>query len=128
MNKMIFGLLAGLVLGGIAGAMVAQQSVRRHQQGLAVMWLMQRHLDAATQAPVQPDCRQARNAAQRMGIMTDELVSAFPLAYQQDQTFHRYVEQVRSAASQAEQAQCALLPQKIKDLREACEQCHRDYR
>lgn len=127
MNKMIFGLLAGLVLGGIAGAMVAQQSMHQRQQSLAVMWLMQRHLDAAARAP-ESDCQQARTAVQRVGVMSDELVSAFPMAYQQDQTFHRYVEQVSSAASDAQQAQCALMSQKLKDLRETCEQCHRDYR
>jgi len=128
MKKMIFGVVAGLLLGGIAGSLIAQQSMRQHRQGRAVMWLLQHHLDGLTQAAQQPDCNTAQAHAQRLPVMADELAAVFPLAVAQDEVFRRHVDQLRRITAEAAQVQCTQLPPIIKILRDACDQCHRDYR
>ena len=119
----------GLVLGGVLGAMAQQRSIRQRQSTLAVMWLSQFHLDGLQKAVRRGDCAAAAQSADRLHMLADELPWVLPLATEQDADFRDYVEHYRKATSPAAQAgACTYDSAMLKRVRDACADCHRDYR
>jgi hypothetical protein len=130
MKKVLVVGLAGLILGGVLGAMLQQRAIRQRQHALAVMWLSQYHLESLQAAIAKNDCTVAAQAALRLQGLASELALALPLANAQDATFHGYIEQLKSAAAPGAAApgQCAYDAALLKRIRAACADCHRDYR
>jgi hypothetical protein len=62
--------------------------------------------------------------------LAGELALALPLANAQDQTFHGYIEQLKLSVEPSAQRpdQCAYDAALLKRVRDACADCHRDYR
>jgi len=130
MKKTIAVGLIALVLGGVMGAMVQQRTIRQRQHTLAVMWLAQYHLQSLQDAVANHDCAVATQSASRLQALGNELALALPLANSQDATFHGYIEQLQSAATPgaALPGQCLYDVTLLKRVRDACADCHRDYR
>ena len=129
MKKLLFLFVAALVLGGALGALLAQHSIHQRQQGLAVMWLLQRHTDALQAATQKQDCSAAQQAISRINMMADEVAQVFPLANAQDANFHQGIERLQQASAQRTEVNvCAAMNEALKRIRTACADCHRDYR
>lgn len=137
MKKFAVVAILGLVLGGILGAMLQQRAMRQRQHVLAVMWLAQFHLQSLQAAVTKEDCVVASREATVLQGLASELALALPLADAQDATFHGYIEQLRSAAAPSAiaasatpspMAHCAYDAALLKRVRDACADCHRDYR
>lgn len=125
----VVGLVA-LLLGGALGAMLQQRAIRQHQHTLAVMWLAQYHVQSLQSAVEKGDCAVAAQAALRLQGLAGELILALPLANAQDATFHGYIEQLKSATApgSAPPGRCVYDASLLKRVRDACADCHRDYR
>lgn len=130
MKKFVAIGLIGLILGGVLGAILQQRAIRQRQHVLAVMWLSQYHLKSLQDAVTKDDCAVAAQSTLRIQSLASELALALPLANAQDKTFHGYIEQLKSAAAPGSAApgQCAYDATLLKRIREACADCHRDYR
>jgi hypothetical protein len=130
MKKVLVVGLVGLILGGVLGAMLQQRAIRQRQHALAVMWLSQYHLQSLQGAIAKNDCAVALQSALRLRGLASELALALPLADAQDATFHGYIEQLKLATTPHEvtPGQCAYDTALLKRIREACADCHRDYR
>lgn len=130
MKKYVAVGLIGLVLGGVLGAMLQQRAIRQRQHTLAIMWLAQYHLKSLQGAVEKDDCAVAAQSALRLQGLAGELALALPLADAQDATFHNYIEQLKSAVAPGSAApgHCVYDATLLKRVRDACADCHRDYR
>lgn len=130
MKKFVVVGVAGILLGSVLGAMLQQRAIRQRQQPLAVMWLSQYHLQSLQGAITKGDCALAAQSAARLQGMAGELALALPVAVAQDAVFRGYVEKLQSAAvpGAAAPGQCAYDAALLKRVRQACADCHRDYR
>ncbi len=131
MLKMILFAAACLLLGALIGSTVARYSARQHQHTRAVMALAQFHLDRLEAAAQRAQCADYALELQRLGRLYEELLQAFPLAYAQDQEFHRRADALRDALqpSGGAAAGCAATAAAgLKRVRDACDECHREYR
>ena len=119
-----------LLLGGLAGSTLARHFAQRHQHARGVMWLAQIHLDRMTAAARVGHCQDYEAERLRLGVVQEELVLAFPLAYRQETTFRSQADAFASAVQNARmQANaCSGAETRIKPIHDACEACHRDYR
>ncbi|MGE0115431.1 MAG: hypothetical protein AB7T07_11195 [Steroidobacteraceae bacterium] len=129
MKKLLAAVFLGLVLGAVLGAMTSRHFMRQRQHGLAVMWLLQSHLLSWQEAVKNNDCVAAEQAGGRLHVLAKELALAFPLADTQDVIFHSYIEKVNQVAQPVTVAgQCDYDAARLKQMQEACDDCHRDYR
>lgn len=129
MNK-IFIAVAFLLLGVVGGSTVGKYSARRHQHATSAMWLAQFHLDRLADAVHTNNCTAATQEVQALGLFTEEISLAFPLATTQDATFRDYFQRLRAAVRPvtASTEQCAIDSKKAEQIRAACDACHKDYR
>jgi cytochrome c556 len=119
-----------LLLGGLAGSSLARHFAQRHQHARAVMWLAQIHLDRMTAAAQTGQCPVFEAARLRLGLVQQELILAFPLAYEQEADFRLKADALASAVQDAHtQADaCSGAKARIRPIHDACDACHRDYR
>jgi len=129
MLKIILFATACVLLGALVGGTVARYSARQHQHTRAVMALAQFHLDRLEMAAQRAQCPDYALELQRLGRVYDELLQAFPLAYAQDAEFHRRADALRDALQPlAGAAADCTAAAGVKRVRDACEECHREYR
>jgi cytochrome c556 len=119
-----------LLLGGLVGSSVARHFAQRHQHARAVMWLAQIHLDRLETAARAAQCQRFEDEGTRLGVLQEELLLAFPLAYQQEAEFRTRADALGSAVRNARMvgSECAAAFTQVKPIRDACEACHRLYR
>jgi hypothetical protein len=129
MLKLILFAAACVLLGALLGSTLARYSARQHQHTRAVMALAQFHLDRLELAAQRAQCPEYELERQRLGRVHEELLQAFPLAYAQDEEFHRRADALRDALQPipAAAADCASAAG-VKRIRDACDDCHREYR
>jgi|SRR5579863_9870309 cytochrome c556 len=129
LKTMLFA-TACVLLGVLLGGTVARYNARQHQHTRAVMALAQFHFDRLEAAAQRAQCPEYALELQRLGRVYEELLQAFPLAYAQDAQFHRRADALRDALQPVGwAADCpAAGAAGIKRVRDACDECHREYR
>jgi hypothetical protein len=129
--RVLAALFAGLLGGALIAFSAANMLAKRNAYGRAAMTMAQHHYQALRDA-MQPPCATTAVAdtLRRLDAIADEFVPAFP-AMRDEPGFALRAEalQKRLAVSrQSPVADCAALNEIVRDINDACEACHNDYR
>ena len=118
-----------LVFGVVIGNGVTRYVQRQHQHTRSVMTLAQFHLNRLEAAAQAGQCTGFELERARLRRVLDELQQAFPLSLEQDAEFRKRAEALRSALGATNAAtNCASAGVEAKGIRDACDDCHREYR
>jgi cytochrome c' len=129
MAKYILFAVALLLLGALLGNSAARYVQRQHQHTRAVMTLAQFHLDRLTAAAQSGQCASFGFERERLLRVYDELTQAFPRSLEQDQEFRKDADALRSALAETAAGNgCAAAAASAKAVRDACDDCHHEYR
>ena len=120
----VIGVLLGIALGVNTNRYFAQ----RHEKTTAVMVLLQLHLGKLETASSTKNCEKAGDALHGLQFLATEIPVVLPLADQQDAVFHHHVQHMQQVLSSNPSMQCAADMSLVKQVRQACDECHRDYR
>lgn len=117
-------------MGVVGGTTASRYLASQHQHATSVMWLSQFHFDRFAGAVRQRDCVAGANEVQALHVFADEVALAFPLADAQDPVFHGYLKQLQQSLmpTTVMSGQCEFNNEMLVKVREACADCHRDYR
>ncbi|HVY23238.1 MAG TPA: hypothetical protein VG962_07795 [Steroidobacteraceae bacterium] len=118
----------GVLLGVALGVNTNRYFAQRHEKTTAVMVLLQLHLGELETASSVKNCAQADSARHALQFMAAEIPVVLPLADQQDAVFHHHVQHLQQVLSSNSSMQCAADVSLVKQVRQACDECHRDYR
>ena len=136
MIKYVIVLLAGAIAGGFAGNTIAHRLAEPHQHPRAVMTLMGFHrerLDAASQAG---QCATVEAERGRIAMLQQEIALAFPLAYKQEEHFHKFTDSLGNVLASIPAATPAATPTpsscpeakaQFKKIVDSCDDCHKVY-
>ena len=121
-----------LLVGLIAGAITATTAVRflnqRDPYPEALMNVMKHEMGRASAAAEKLQCEEDGYALSKLAMMAGDIEIAFPDGEKPDRVFHQYVESLRKAVYKAGDTPCPQRSQALTDLKNACDDCHRDYR
>lgn len=120
--------VVGLLLGIAVGVNANRYFTHQHEKTTAVMVLLQLHLHDLETAGTTKNCTQMDDELHSLQFLAKEIPVVLPLADQQDAVFHRYVTHLQQVLSLPSVAQCAVGTKEIKQINDACDDCHRDYR
>ncbi len=118
----------GLLLGVAIGVNTNRYFMRQHEKTTAVMVLLQLHLDDLEKSVSTRNCTQADDDLRSLQSFAKEIAVVLPLADQRDAVFHHHEQQLQHVLSMPAVAQCTTGANEIKQIREACDECHREYR
>ncbi|MGB0134031.1 hypothetical protein [Dokdonella sp.] len=121
-------LLVGLLVGAITATTAANILSRRDPYPEALMSVMKHELESASAAADKLQCEDDRYAMSKLAMLVGDIEVAFPAGQTPDRVFQLYVENLRKAIYKAGDTPCQQRAQALTDLRNACEDCHRDYR
>ena len=128
MKKVIAVGVIGLLLGGAVGTNASRYFARQHEKTTAVMVLLQLHQKNWEQAVQNRNCAEAGNHLHSLQFLANEIAVVLPLADQQDKAFHTHVQKLKEGLSLPAMMQCPAGMTDIKQVDEACDECHREYR
>jgi len=113
----------------VIGNSVARYVQRQHQHTRSVMTLAQFHLDRLASAARAGQCQSFELERERLRRLYDELQQAFPLSLEQDAEFRKRAEALRSTLDASASAPaCSNAGAEVKSIRDACDDCHHEYR
>ena len=121
-------LLAGLVAGAIAATTAANILARRDPYPKALMNVMKHEMTRASAAADKLQCEDDGYAMSKLAMMAGDIEVAFPDGKTPDRVFHQYVDKLRNAVYKAGDTPCAQRAQELTNLKNVCDECHRDYR
>ncbi|MES1146935.1 MAG: hypothetical protein ABUL52_00925 [Solimonas sp.] len=128
MKKIIAVGVIGLLIGGAIGTNGSRYFAHQHERTTAVMVLLQLHQKEWERAVQNRNCAEAAVQMQSLQYLANEISVVLPLADQQDAVFHRHVQKMKEVLSLPEMMQCSAAVNVMKQVRDACDECHRDYR
>jgi hypothetical protein len=119
-----------LVSGAILGSGVSRFLAQRHQHTRAVMWLAQFHLERAEAAAREHQCQYLIEQRVRLQNLYEELIQAFASEYAADAQFRARADALQKAVlSGADPTlECADPLAAVRRIRDACDDCHRQFR
>lgn len=120
--------LIGVIIGAAIGTNTSGYFARQHEKTTAVMVMLNLHQHQWEAAMSNKDCVLAASELQSMQWLAREIAVALPLADKQDAVFHQYVQKMSEVLSSATVNQCPGDTTSIKQVREVCDDCHREYR
>ena len=120
--------IVGILLGVAIGVNTNRYFTRQHEKTTAVMVLLQLHLDDLEKSVSARNCTQADDDLRSLQSFAKEIAVVLPLADQQDAVFHHHEQQLQQVLSMPAVAQCTAGVNETKQIREACDECHREYR
>lgn len=124
--------LVCLVIGLLAGAITATTAARildhRDPYPKALMNVMKHELGMASAAAEKLQCEQDHYAMSKLAMMAADIPIAMPAGEKPDRVFQQYVEGLQAAIFKAGDAPCAQRAEALTALKNACDDCHRDYR
>lgn len=121
-------LLIGLVAGAIAATTAANILNRRDPYPKALMNVMKHEMARASNSADKLQCEDDGYAMSKLAMMAGDIEIAMPAGDKPDRVFHQYVENLKKAIYKAGDAPCPQRAQALTDLKNACDECHRDYR
>jgi hypothetical protein len=128
LKKTIAILVITVLLGMALGVNVNRYMTHQHERTTAVMVLLQTHLDEWERAIQGRQCSQASADLTALQFLSKEIAVVLPLADNQDKVFHQYVVKLDQTLASVANQQCVISMADIKSVREACDECHREYR
>lgn len=128
MRKKIFIAIACALIGSVIGANASRYFAAQHAKSTAVMVLMQLHQQQWEQAVENKNCITQQRELEALQFLAGEIAVVLPKADAQDAVFHQHVQNMQQALIMPNIAQCALTAAEIKKVRDACDECHREYR
>ncbi len=117
-----------LAFGVALGVNVNRYFAEQHERSTAVMVLLQTHLQSWEIETQAKHCEQATLELKSLHFLAHEIAVALPLADAQDQVFHQDIERLKQVLNLASDKQCSVSMSEIKNVRDACDECHREYR
>jgi hypothetical protein len=117
-----------LALGMIAGVNIHKYQVRQHEKTTAVMVLLQMHRNTWELAVQGKLCPQAMADLTMLQFLSKEIGVVLPLADSQDKAFHQHAQKMNDILATPAVMQCPIVADAIKQVRGACDECHREYR
>lgn len=121
-------LLVGLLAGALVATTAANILGRADPYPKALMNVMKHELESANSAAASLQCEDDRYAMSKLAMLVGDIEVAFPVGQTPDRVFHQYVENLRKAIYKAGDAPCQLRAEALTGLKNACDDCHRDYR
>ena len=121
-------LLVGLLAGAITATTAANILNRRDPYPKALMNVMKHEMARASAAADKLQCEDDGYALSKLAMMGGDIEIAFPAGEKPDRVFHQYAENLRKAIYKAGDTPCPQRAQALTDLKNACDDCHRDYR
>jgi cytochrome c556 len=121
-------LLVGLLVGAITATTAANILNRRDPYPKALMNVMKHELATASAAADRLQCEQDRYAMSKLAMMAGDIEIAMPAGEKPDRVFRQYVEKLSEAIYKAGDAPCPQRAEALTELKNACDDCHRDYR
>lgn len=124
--------LVSLLIGLFAGAMITTTAYRilgsRDPYPKALMNVMKHELASASAAADKLQCEDDRYAMSKLAMLVGDIEIAFPEGHASDRVFRQYTENLRKAIYKAGDASCQQRAPALTELKNACDDCHRDYR
>ncbi len=121
----VLGLLIGAIAAVTATNILASQ---RDPYPDSLMQVMSHELGAAKKAAELPACNDNRYALDKLSMLSDDIIIAMPDSGEPDRVFHQYITNLHDKVEIARQAECVNRKQALVDVKNACSDCHRDYR
>jgi len=128
MRKKIFIAIACALIGSVIGANTSRYFAAQHEKSTAVMVLMQLHQQQWEQAVQNKNCAAQQTALDSLKFLANEIAVVLPKADAQDAVFHQHVQNMQQVLTTPSLAQCSLTVAEVKQVRDACDECHREYR
>ena len=122
-------IVLGLLMGAI-GAISAMNVLASHRDPYpdALMNVMKHELGTATEAAAQQACNENRQALEKLNMLSNDIIVAMPDGEEPDRVFHQYIQNLRGKVESAQNSDCASRKQALTEVKNACNDCHRDYR
>ena len=121
----VLGLLMGS-LGTISAMNIL--AAQRDPYPDSLMNVMKHELATATEAAAQPACNENRQALEKLTMLGNDIIVAMPDGDEPDRVFHQYIKNLKDKVALARDSDCADRKQAMTDIKNACNDCHRDYR
>jgi hypothetical protein len=121
-------LVIGLLVGVIAGTTSARFLGQRNPYPKALMTVMKHELASATRAAESTDCRQGDVALDKLALLADDIIVAMPDDGPPDRVFHLYIDNLGKRVDAARLTECAQRAHAVTEIKNACSDCHRDYK
>jgi hypothetical protein len=122
-------LIIGLLIGAIAATTGARiLAAQRDPYPKALMTVMKHELASASDAAHGADCRTGDLALDKLARLTDDIIVAMPDDGAPDRVFHLYIDNLGKEVDAARQTACAQRPDALTRIKNACSDCHRDYK
>jgi hypothetical protein len=130
MNKTATIIIAvvSTVIGAAIGTNASRYFARQHERTTAVMVMLDLHQHRWESAISDKNCEAAANELHSLQWLAREISVVLPLADQQDAVFHEHVQKMNKVLSLEIVSQCPAAIATIKQVRDVCDECHRDYR
>jgi len=125
---LIVVVLMGMIIGAAIGTNISRHFARQHEKTTAVMVLLQLHHKQWEQAAGSKNCAGADAQLRSLQFLANEISIALPLADQQDAVFHQHAKKMKDILATPAVIQCPVGTDSIKQVRDACDECHREYR
>ncbi len=122
-------LVIGLLIGALA-AVTTTNIIASHSDPYpdSLMNVMSHELGAAGKAADLPTCNDNRDALNKLSMLSNDIIIAMPDGGEPDRVFHQYIKNLRDKVDIARRSDCAGRKQALTDVKNACSDCHRDYR
>lgn len=121
----ILGLLIGAIAAVTATNILASQ---RDPYPDSLMHVMSHELGAAKKTADTPTCNDNRHALDKLSFLSNDIIIAMPDDGEPDRVFHQYITNLHDKIETASQSDCANRKQALTEVKDACGDCHRDYR
>lgn len=122
---LIIGILVGVIVTTTAMRVL---NARKDAYPEALMNVMKHELIAANQTATKPACNDNANALDKLTLLSNDIITAMPDEGTPDRVFHQYISNLHDKVLAAGQSDCAQRKEALTEVKNACDDCHRDYR
>jgi hypothetical protein len=121
-------LIIGLLVGAIAATTSARILSQRNPYPKALMTVMKHELGRASESTQGADCAQGDLALDKLRWLAEDIIVAMPDDGAPDRVFHLYIDNLGKEVDAARKAACTQRAAAMTRIRNACADCHRDYK
>ena len=122
-------LVLGLLIGAVTAVTTTNILASHHDPyPESLMQVMRHELGAASKTVDLPTCNDNRNALDKLSMLSNDIIIAMPDDGEPDRVFNQYIKNMHEKVDLARQTDCTNRKQAVTDIKNACDDCHRDYR